>query len=52
MNPNRILIGCAVKENNAEYANIETEYLFRTLDKFGGELTNAKKIACFTGIFS
>jgi tetratricopeptide (TPR) repeat protein len=48
MNPNRILIGCAVKENNAEYANIETEYLFRTLDKFGGELTNAKKIACFT----
>ena len=48
MNPNRIFVGCAVKENNAEYSNLETEYLFRTLDKFGGELANAKKIACFT----
>ena len=48
MNPHRILIGCAVKENNVEYTNLETEYLFKTLDTFGGNLKNVKKIACFT----
>jgi tetratricopeptide (TPR) repeat protein len=48
MNPNRILVGCAVKENNVEYTNLETEYLFKTLDTFGGNLKNVKKIACFT----
>ena len=48
MQAERILVGCAVKENNAEYANLETEYLFKTLTKFGGNLANVKKIACFT----
>ena len=48
MNADRILIGCSVKGKNSEYANLETEYLFKTLLKFGGNLGNAKKIACFT----
>ena len=48
MNADRVLIGCSVKGKNSEYANLETEYLFKTLLKFGGNLGNAKKIACFT----
>ena len=48
MNTDKILVGCSVKEKNAEYANLETEYLFKTLLEFGGELSNAKKIACFS----
>ena len=48
MKTDRILVGCAVKENNAEYANLETEYLFKTLRQYGGNLANSKKIACFT----
>ena len=48
MQNNKILIGCTVKEKNLEYANLETEYLFRTIDKFGDNLNAAKKIACFT----
>ena len=47
MNADRILIGCNVKEKNSEYANLETEYLFKTLREYGGSLANAKKIACF-----
>ena len=47
MDSDRILIGCTVKDKNREYANLEAEYIFRTLDKFGGELKNSKKIACF-----
>ena len=31
MNADRILIGCSVKGKNSEYANLETEYLFKTL---------------------
>ena len=45
---NKILIGCTVKEKNLEYANLETDYLFRTLNEFGGKLSNTKKIAVFT----
>ena len=48
MNTDKILVGCSVKEKNTEYANLETEYLFKTLLEFGGNLGNAKKIACFT----
>jgi len=48
MNADRILIGCSVKDNNSDYANLETEYLFKTLREYGGSLANAKKIACFT----
>ncbi len=48
MQAERILIGCSIKPKNADYANLETEYLFKTLLKFGGILANAKKIACFT----
>ena len=33
MNADRILIGCSVKGKNSEYANLETEYLFKTLLK-------------------
>ena len=47
MDSNRILIGCSVKAKNSEYSNLETEYLFKTISEFGGELDNAKKIACF-----
>ena len=47
VNSDRILIGCSVKAKNSEYSNLETEYLFKTISKFGGELGNAKKIACF-----
>jgi tetratricopeptide (TPR) repeat protein len=45
---NKILIGCTVKEKNLEYVNLETDYLFRTLNEFGGKLSDTKKIACFT----
>jgi len=45
---NKILIGCTVKEKNLEYANLETDYLFRTLNEFGGKLSDTKKIAVFT----
>ena len=48
MQAERILIGCCVKSKNADFANIETEYLFKTLLEFGGKIGNAKKIACFT----
>jgi len=48
MNTDKILVGCSVKGKNAEYANLETEYLFKTLLEFGDDLGNAKKIACFT----
>ena len=48
MQAERILIGCSVKSKNADFANIETEYLFKTLLEFGGKIGNAKKIACFT----
>ena len=48
MQAERILIGCSVKPKNADFANIETEYLFKTLLEFGGKIGNAKKIACFT----
>ena len=48
MNIDKILVGCSIKGKNAEYANLETEYLFKTLLEFGGELSNAKKIACFS----
>ena len=48
MNPNKILIGCTVKEKNLEYVNLETDYLFRTLNEFGGKLSDTKKIAVFT----
>ena len=47
MDSDRILIGCSVKAKNSEYSNLETEYLFKTISEFGGELANAKKIACF-----
>jgi len=43
----RVFVGCAVKEKNIDYANLETEYLFRTLSEFSN-LSNAKKITCFT----
>ena len=46
--PNKILIGCTVKEKNLEYVNLETDYLFRTLNEFGGKLSDTKKIAVFT----
>ena len=48
MQADRIFIGCNVKEKNFEYANLETEYLFKTLYEFGGNLGNAKRVACFT----
>ena len=48
MQADRIFIGCNVKEKNSEYANLETEYLFKTLYEFGGNLGNAKRVACFT----
>ena len=48
MQTDRIFIGCNVKEKNSEYANLEVEYLFKTLDEYGGNLGNAKRIACFT----
>ena len=44
---NKILIGCTVKEKNLEYVNLETDYLFRTLNEFGGKLSDTKKIAVF-----
>ena len=44
MQADRIFIGCNVKEKNSEYANLETEYLFKTLYEFGGNLGNAKKV--------
>ena len=47
MDSDRILVGCSVKAKNSEYSNLETEYLFKTISEFGGELANAKKIACF-----
>jgi len=45
--PERVLIGCAPKEKNKDNSYLETEYLFRTLNKFGGTLAHAKKLACF-----
>ncbi len=47
VNPERVLIGCAPKEKNKDNSYLETEYLFRSLNKFGGLLASAKKIACF-----
>ena len=47
MDSDRILVGCSVKAKNSEHSNLETEYLFKTISEFGGELANAKKIACF-----
>ena len=44
---NRVIIGCVVSENNRNKANLETEYLFRTLNRFGGKLSQAIKWACF-----
>ena len=46
VNQSRVLIGCSPKENNKDKSNLETEYLFKTLSKFGGSLTKTKKIAC------
>ena len=45
--PNRVIIGCVVAESNRNYSNLETEYLFRTLNQFGGEASKATKWACF-----
>ena len=44
----KTLIGCNVKEKNNEYGNLETEYLFKTIQNYGGSLSNSKKIASFT----
>ena len=44
---NRIVIGCVVSASNRLNSNLETEYLFRTLNQFGGKLSQAKKWACF-----
>ena len=44
---NRVVIGCVVTPSNKNYSNLETEYLFRTLNRFGGEASKAKKWACF-----
>jgi len=46
-NNSRVLIGCAPKEKNKGKSNLETEYLFKTLKKFGGSLADSKKLACF-----
>ena len=47
MDVKKILITCKAKTGNKEYANLEVEYLFRTLKKYGGKLSECKKIACF-----
>jgi len=47
VDPKKILVGCVVTPGNRNYANIETEYLFKTLNKFGGSLRSAQKMACF-----
>jgi tetratricopeptide (TPR) repeat protein len=47
IDPKKILITCKAKTGNKEYANLEVEYLFRTLKKYGGKLSDCKKIACF-----
>ena len=47
VDPSRIIIGCVVSAGNRKHAYVETEYLFRTLNYFGGELSKAKKWACF-----
>jgi len=47
-NKNRFLIGCKVSEFNRNDSNLETEYLFRTINQFGGSMANAQKMACFT----
>jgi len=44
---NRIVIGCVVASSNKNYSYLETEYLFRTLNRFGGEASKVKKWACF-----
>jgi hypothetical protein len=47
INTERVLIGCATKEKNIGNANLETEYLFRTINEFAGKLKYSKKLACF-----
>lgn len=47
IDPSRVLIGCATKEGNKDNANLETEYLFKTINHFGGSLATSKKLACF-----
>jgi len=44
---NRVVIGCVVSASNRKSAYLETEYLFRTLNHFGGKASKAKKWACF-----
>ena len=44
MQADRIFIGCNVKEKNSEYANLETEYLFKTLYEFGVILVMQKRL--------
>jgi len=41
------LIACKVPTNNQNNSNKEVEYLFKSLNIFGGNLAKSKKIACF-----
>ncbi len=47
INTARVLIGCATKEKNKGNSNLETEYLFKTINQFAGSLKHSKKLACF-----
>jgi hypothetical protein len=47
IDPKRIILGCVVASSNKNYSNLETEYLFLTLNKFGGNTSLVKKWACF-----
>lgn len=44
---NRIVIGCVAASSNKNNSYLETEYLFRTLNRFGGEASKVNKWACF-----
>lgn len=46
-NPQRVLVICKVSSAYQEFSNLEVEYLFRTLIKFGDRLSNCKKLAYF-----
>ena len=41
------LIACKVPANNLNNSYKEVEYLFKSLNIFGGDLAKSKKIACF-----
>jgi len=46
MNPERILITC--QGPNKEPYKTEMEFLFKSLNRYGGKLINSQKVACFT----